>query len=56
MNTEAVMCMALTRQSPSFTPDSETVLSTFGVMFTNSMRLDVLNVRWTVCDFMRGLP
>jgi hypothetical protein len=38
MKTLAVMCMALTRQSPSRTPLASTWTSTCGVMLMNSIR------------------
>lgn len=43
IKTEAVMCMALTRQSPSFTPLSRTQRSTSGVMLIKSMRSGMSN-------------
>src|SRR6267378_866277 len=52
MNTEAVMCMALTRHSPSLTPLSRAHSSTWPVMFTNSIRAGILKVRYLVKDFM----
>src|SRR5687768_6061344 len=52
MNTEAVMCMALTRTMPSLTPLFLTAASTFGVMFSNPPRAGMLKVRYSVCDFM----
>src|SRR5688572_6622874 len=55
MNTLAVMCIALTRQSPSFTPLARTSSSIRLVMFTNSMRSLVWRVRCFVWDFI-GYP
>ena len=43
IKTEAVMCMALTRQRPSFTPLSRTQRSTSGVMLIKSMRSGMSN-------------
>ena len=45
MKTEAVMCMAFTRQRPSRTPLSATAFSTSFVMFTKSMRAGTFMVR-----------
>ena len=43
MKTEAVMCIALTKQSPSFTPLSRTHSSTWRVMFTNAILSGISN-------------
>ena len=51
MKTLAVICIALTKQSPSLTPLFVTNFSTFGVMLTNALRDFVLNVRYSVKDF-----
>ena len=51
MKTLAVMCIALTKQSPSLIPLFETKFSTSGVMLTNALRDFVLNVRNSVKDF-----
>jgi hypothetical protein len=45
MNTLAVMCMAFTRQRPSWTPLLCTSFSTSRVMLTKSMRAGTLRVR-----------
>ena len=39
MNTEAVMCMAFTRASPSLMPLSLRHSATWGVMLTKALRL-----------------
>src|SRR5688500_1202795 len=52
MNTDAVMCIAFTSTSPSLTPLLRTAASTFGVMFSKPMRPLMLNVRYSVWDFM----
>src|SRR2546422_11668244 len=52
MNTLAVMCMALTKQSPSFTPLCFTSSATCWVILTNPMRRGTLNVRCLVRDFI----
>src|SRR5262245_17142002 len=52
MKTEAVMCMAFTRHSPSRTPLSATAFSTSGVMFWKSIRAGTFIVRYVVHDFM----
>src|SRR5438093_13286624 len=52
MKTLAVMCMALTRQSPSLTPDSATIRSTRPVMFVNPILSATWKVRYSVLDFM----
>lgn len=49
------MCIALTKTSPSATPDLRTASSTWAVMFTKPMRAGTLNVRCSVCDFMRAI-
>ena len=48
------MCIAFTRQSPSWTPLAATAFSTSRVMFTKSMRAGTFIVRCTVWDFMRA--
>src|SRR5579884_482945 len=53
MKTDAVMCMAFTRQSPSVTPLLRTSSSTLPVMFTNPRRLGTSNHKCSVSDFMR---
>src|SRR5208282_640481 len=53
MKTEAVMCIALTRQSPSRTRLSFTAFSTSPVIFTKSIRSGTFTVRYFVCDSMR---
>src|SRR4030095_89881 len=52
MNTLAVMCIALTRHSPSFTPLRFTAASTCGVIFTKSIRAGMLNVNSSRWDFI----
>src|SRR4249919_2451005 len=52
MNTDAVMCMALTSTRPSLMPLLRTAASTFEVMFSKPMRAGMLKVRYSVCDFM----
>src|SRR3954453_10315540 len=52
MKTLAVMCIALTRTSPSRTPLSLTPSSICGVMLRNAIRAGMLKVRYSVCDFM----
>src|SRR5882762_10412721 len=52
MNTEAVMCMALTRQRPSFTPLWATRSSTAPVMLRKPRRCGTSNQRYSVRDFM----
>src|SRR5918996_73404 len=52
MNTEAVICMALTSTSPSLTPLLLTAASTLGVMFSKPTRAGMLKVRYSVWDFM----
>src|SRR5579884_2079107 len=52
MNTEAVMCMALTRQRPSRTPLWATNFSIRSVMLTKPRRLGISNQRYSVSDFM----
>src|SRR5688572_29376970 len=57
MKTDAVMCMALTRQSPSRTPLCLTSASIFGVMLMKPRRSGTSNQRYSVSDFTgRGLP
>src|SRR5208337_2672182 len=56
MKTDAVMCIALTRQSPSRTWLSLTAFSTSPVMFTKSIRSGTFTVRYFVCDSMSGIP
>src|SRR5271170_1441073 len=56
MKTDAVMCIALTRQSPSRTWLSLTAFSTSPVMFTKSIRSGTFTVRYFVCDSMSGGP
>ena len=53
MKTLAVMCIALTSTSPSCTPLLRTASSTCGVMFTKAIFEGMLNVRYSVWDFMR---
>src|SRR5579863_10630362 len=55
MNTDAVMCIAFTRQSPSCTPLFRTSSSTVSVMFTNPTRPGTSNHKCSVSDFMRHL-
>src|ERR1700682_1812408 len=55
MKTDAVMCMALTRTRPSWTPLFRTTSSTCLVMLTKAIRAGRLKVRCSVCDFM-GRP
>src|ERR1051326_5754156 len=43
MNTDAVMCMALTRQMPSLILLSRKAVSTCGVMFRNARRVGTSN-------------
>src|ERR1035438_9116050 len=43
MNTDAVMCMAFTKQSPSWTPLLRTRFSTVCVMFTKPRRFGTSN-------------
>ena len=52
MNTDAVMCIALTSTRPSLTPLLRTAASTFGVMFSKPTRAGMLKVRYSVCDFI----
>ena len=52
MKTLAVICIALTRQSPSLIPLLTTNFSTSGVMLTNSLLDFVLNVKYSVNDFI----
>src|SRR6478752_3106974 len=52
MKTLAVMCIALISASPSRTPLSSTAASTWGVMFTKSIRAGTLKVRTWRWDFM----
>src|SRR5437016_5248067 len=54
MKTDAVMCMALTRQSPSRTPLAFTSRSVSRVMFTSSIRSCVCMTMCFVCDFIGG--
>src|SRR5512137_1655150 len=56
MNTEAVMCMALTRQSPSRIPLVATASSTCPVMLMKARRAGVVKVSTSRCDFIQGLP
>src|SRR5260370_42519440 len=55
MKTEAVMCMAFTRQRPSSTPLFCTRSATVSVMFTKRRRLGTSNQRCCVRLFMRAL-
>src|SRR5438874_1772211 len=55
MNTLAVMCMELQRTRPSMTPLLRTTSSTCGVMFTNAIFDGMLNVRYSVKDFILSL-
>src|SRR5271157_5774933 len=48
MKTDAVMCMALTRQSPSWTPLLRTRSSTVPVIFTNPRRFGTSNHKCSV--------
>src|SRR5262245_37823620 len=52
MKTLAVMCIELQRTKPSWTPLLRTASSTCGVMFTKAIFEGMLNVRYSVCDFM----
>src|SRR5262249_24446440 len=52
MKTLAVMCMALQRTNPSWTPLLRTISSTWRVMLMKSIRAGTLKVRYSVCDFM----
>ena len=52
MKTLAVMCIVLTSTRPSCTPLLRTASSTCGVMFRNAIFDGMLNVRYSVCDFM----
>src|SRR5258708_6966336 len=52
MNTDAVMCMALTRQRASWTRLFSTSCSTVGVMFTKPRRFGTSNHKCSVSDFM----
>ena len=52
MKTLAVMCMALTRTSPSRTWLRCTISSTCGVMLTKAIRAGRLKVRYSVSDFI----
>src|SRR5262245_25385554 len=52
MKTEAVMCIAFTRQSPSRTRLSATAFSTSEVMFTKSIRAGTFKVKYCVWAFM----
>src|SRR5271157_4661301 len=57
MKTDAVICIALTRTRPSWTPLLRTISWIFGVMLRKSIRAGMLKVRYSVCDFMMtGLP
>src|SRR5688572_2778141 len=56
MKTLAVMCIALTRQSPSEIRDSRSASSTWGVMFSNPMREGTWSTMYRVKDFIRCLP
>jgi hypothetical protein len=51
MNTDALMCMAFTKQMPSATPLFPTSSSTVDVIFTNPRRDGTLNQRYSVSDF-----
>ena len=51
MNTLAVVCVALTKQSPSLTPLLATNFSISWVMLRNARLVFVLNVRYSVNDF-----
>src|SRR5690349_1804742 len=55
MNTLAVMCIALTRHSPSRTPLRCTAASTSGVIFTKSIRAGMLNFNSSRWDFIARL-
>src|ERR1700687_5114001 len=52
MKTLAVMCMELHSTRPSFTPLLRTICSTCGVMFSKAILDGMLNVRYSVNDFM----
>src|SRR5262245_59642709 len=52
MKTEAVMCMAFTRQRPSFTPLLRTRSSTVLVMLTKPRRPGTSNQSCSVSDFI----
>src|SRR5208282_59777 len=57
MKTDAVICIALTRTRPSWTPLLRTISWIFGVMLRKSIRAGMLKVRYSVCDsMMTGLP
>src|ERR1700683_2913444 len=56
IKTDAVMCIALTRQSPSRTRLSLTAFSTSPVMFTKSIRSGTFTVRYFVRDSMGRSP
>src|SRR5271168_3387911 len=51
MNTDAEICMALTRQSPSTTPLFRTSFSTASVILTKPRRPGTSNHKYSVNDF-----
>src|SRR4051812_26166970 len=53
MKTLAVICIALTRQSPSLTPLARTSDATWPVMLIKPILPGTLNVRYLVCDFIQ---
>src|SRR5438270_174427 len=55
MNTLAVMCIELQSTRPSMTPLLRMISSTCGVMFTNAIFDGMLNVRYSVKDFIVSL-
>ena len=46
------MCMAFIKQKPSFIPLFSTIFLTSGVMLINARLVGVLNVRYSVLDFI----
>src|SRR5258706_79340 len=54
MNTEAVMCIAFTRQIPSLTPLLATRPSMVEVMFTKPRRSGTSNHKCSVSDFLNS--
>src|SRR5512143_2260989 len=56
MNTDAVICIAFTRQRPSHTPLIRTHSSTSGVMLTNPRRAGTLNQSSLRNDFICHKP
>jgi hypothetical protein len=55
MKTLAVMCMALTRHSPSCTSLWRTSAATVSVMFTKPRRAGTSNQSCSVSDFMPAI-